>query len=246
MPLLITDDGGNLLYKSRALSKDAATLVLLCDDGQTGIVKSGTHCMYVRKIALNGHLYRFYMDFDRLTSCYGVSAAAHAADGLFDVTQLAAAPKAKISLKTLAHWFAESYGNDLRAGGIKLELRHLAHAETVCIPPNAALLCIALTVRLCACRGDTVRLSAVRDSGRVTIFADAEIGKGKKDAPEVLRTLLYEVAGAAGFAVEHAEKNGYCVWSICLAPPDIGAYGFKVPLPAGYKKNCMMYAEMFL
>lgn len=246
MPLLITDDGGNLLYKSRALGKDAATLTTLADAGQTGIVKSGTHCMYVREITLNGTLYRFYMDFDRLTSCYGVSAAAHAADGLFDVAQLAAAPKTEVSLQTLAHWFAESYGNDLRAGGIKLEIRHLAQKQVIRVRPNAAMLCIALIVRLCACRGETVRLSAVRDNGCVTIFADTEIGNSKKDAPEVLRMLLYEVAGAAGFAVEHTEKNGSCAWWLCLAPPDIGAYGLKVPLPIGYKKNCIMYTEMFL
>ena len=101
MPLLITDDSGNLLYKSRAFKTDAAAFAALISKEELGLVQSGKLRMYVREVTLGGKRYRFYLDFDRLTECYGVSAARTAADGLFDMEALASAPKVSVTLK---HW----------------------------------------------------------------------------------------------------------------------------------------------
>ena len=244
MPLLITDDSGNLLYKSRAFGLDAAAFAAFIAKEELGLVQSGKLRMYVREVTLGGKRYRFYLDFDRLTECYGVSAARTAADGLFDMEALASAPKVSVTLKTLAHWFAESYGENLRGAGIWLEVHRMARPESVDVSPNAALLCIALAVRLCACRGDTVRLSAVRDGGRITLYADTDLTK-KAETPGILLPLLYETASAVGMSVAEEERGGRYICSICLAPPDIGMHGFKVPLSPNYKKNAAFFAECF-
>jgi len=244
MPLLITDDGGKLLYKSRTFPKsDAAFIIHATADTPDGILHIEQKSIYLREVLLSGKRYRFYMDFDRLTECYGFSAE-RASEALFDLSALAK-QRQTIPLNTLTHLFADEYARALRDGGVKLSLRALAQSEAVNIPINAVLLCLTLMVRLCALHGKAVRLSAVRDSGFVTLYADADCSAQPSEAGEVLETLLHEVAAAAGLSAAYTETDGHCAWSLCLAPPDIGMAGFKVPL-ANVQANCRVYAEMFL
>lgn len=242
MPLFVTDDGGNLLYKSRATSRRAAAFSLAAEEK---IVSKDGNAVFCKEVVLGGKVYRFYVPEDSLVKYYGEQASA-AADRLFDVAHFAEMQKIGISLAVLAQHLSDKYVSLLRKSGIYIELREFARPWQVTVPPNALLLCLALMLRLCACRGKRVKLSAVQTEGRVTIFADAEVGGGFAEIPEVLTALLYETAAAVGFAVEHYERNGRVTWSLAVAPLDIGMYGLKERQLADFLENAAFYAEMFL
>ncbi len=242
MFLLITDDGGNLVYKSRAYSKNDAAFSLAAEES---ILSKGGNAAFRKDVLLDGRMYHFYVQPARMQKHFGVQAAA-AADRLFDVARFADTPAGVFSLSMLTHCLSAQYAAPLRESGVHLELRGLDRPWTVRVVPDAILLCLALMIRICACYGRRVKLSAVRTNGRVTIFADAAIGDGITEVPEVLSALLHEIAAVIGVSVEHFEKNGQATWSISLSPIDVAWFGLKVELRRAMWKQAGIYAKIWL
>lgn len=241
MPLLITDDSGNLVYKSRAFSKNGAAF--FAAEEETVAAAAG-HVALCKDVLVEGRLYHFYMEADGLHMPCGVSLT-DTVDRLFSVDRFAGEPRWQFPLLCLPQILADTYGNTLRQEGIWLEVRKLKLATTVTVPLQALLLLLALMARLCSFRGKHVCLSAVPTVGGARIFADAKIDSDGT-VPLVLTSLFYEIAAAVGFAAEHYEKNGTVTWELTLCPPDIGLLGFKAPLWERYLAICRIFAEVLL
>ena len=246
LPLIVTDESGTVLYKARGVTAaDAADAAIrsAAMARMRGLVRLADENVYIKEVSLQGKTYLFFMDFDRLCSCYGTAAAERAAAGLFNPAPYSSAASETLPLKALALLFAENYADQLRKTGIRLELRGLASDACVTVPPNAFALCLTLAVRLCAAEGDHVSLSFIKSLGRVTVFAEADGGKKKRAAEEpVLRVLLYETAAAAGFSVTETPLGGF---AIELAPFDISLAGFKAEHLQFYARSFGVYALFF-
>lgn len=242
MPLLVTDDNGNTVYKSRSVKQGIALGIAAQEQA---LVAVGGHVALCKDIRIAGSLYHFYMEADRLKVPHGARVRDVLAR-LFSLEELAAEPPKTFSLPVLPRLLADTYGKTLRQSGIQLEVRRLKLDATVSVPVNALLLSLALMVQLCAARGKHVCLSALPTENGATVFADAAIEKSDAPVPLVLNALLCEVAGAAGFQVQSYEKNGMATWELTLCPPDIGLLGFKAPTLAGYETNCRAYAAVLL
>lgn len=243
MPLLITDDGGNLVYKSRTFPKNGAAFSVAKEEP---LVSADGHAAVCKDITVDGRMYHFYIASEEMQIPHGMQYSTML-DHLFSVKQAADEEPRCIDLADLPRLFFHTYEKALRGDGIQLELRKLSVPAVVNVRPNSLLLLLALMVRLCAMRGKHVCLSATVTAEGAAVFADAKIGKGRKTAiPTVLTALLYELAAAAGFQAEYREKNGTATWSLTLCPPDIGLYGFKTAPLAGYQINCELYAAVLL
>lgn len=232
MPLLITDDGDNVVYTSRALH------------GAAAFVTPEESRFAKRTVLLAGKRYHFYLDAWRLAAEYGFTAEG-TADALFDLHALAKR-KQTVSLETLTRLFAEEYAKELRMDGVLLSLRYLAREDTVTAPVDGVLLCLALMVRICAGYGRTVQLSALRDGEVFTLFADAPRSAESIGESPFLQTLFTEVAAEAGLSATCTESDGGCTCALSLTPPDVGLMGFKQPISASSRAKCRAFMGMFL
>lgn len=248
MPLLITDGNGDIVYKGRAFSKNAAAF--LADAGESSVWENG-HVAFCKEITVDGRVYRLYIDRAGMQTMFGVRGSVQA-DRLFSVEDIVGEAKCALTLALLPQMLAHTYGKALHECGVHLDVRALKAQKTVLVPPNALLLALALMIRLCALGGKSVRLSAVPTAQGATVFADAPI-EGKRHAssplPTVLTALLYEVSAAAGFVAEYREKEQTATWSLTLCPIDIGLLGFKTASPAEletYAFRCRILAALLL
>ena len=232
MPLLITDDGDNVVYTSRALH------------GAAAFVTPEESRFAKRTVLLAGKRYHFYLDAPYLAAEYGFTIN-RTADALFDLRTISK-NKQTVSLNTLTRLFSEEYAKELRMDGVLLSLRHLASEDAVTVPVDSVLLCLTLMVRLCARYGKAVQLSALRDGTSHTLFADVQkTNECVEDCP-FLTTLLTEIAAVSGLAAEATESEyGYTV-SLALTPPDVGLMGFKQPVSPSARKKCRAFMELFL
>lgn len=243
--LLITSESGEILFHSGNVRMNDALVAALnavCMQSPRGLVAVGKARAYVKPVQLDGKTYLFFMDFDRLCKYYGVSAAERAADGLFDISAFSSAGAAKRSLHVMTQMFADCYKETLAADGATFEVQGPGREVTVCLPPNAYALCLALMIRLTARGGRYVRLSFVYSSGCVRVFADCIGGKPLPAKEETaLRVLLAEVSAAAGFAVQTTPRG----IELVLTPFDEAQIGLKADLDEHYRKNFSAFAEMF-
>lgn len=246
--LLITDADGTLLFRSREATVNHAVCAALAAAAKAqkrGLISVGNRRTYVKEVPLQGRRHLFFLDFDRLCTRFG-TAADRAAEGLFDVSTIAAQPRRTVSLRVLCRLFAEGYGEILRDAGVHPSLRVPVGDLNVSVPPNAFTLCLALLLRLGAGADGGVQVRFVRECGRVTVFADGE-GKSPLSAGEreVLTMLLYEVSGAVGFAAEMRQSGCGCSLSLALDPLDISLLGFKTDVLARYKNTMLYYISLF-
>ena len=243
--LLIASESGEILFHSGGVRlHDAldAALRAACMQSPRGLVTVGKARAYVKPVQLKGKTYLFFMDFDRLCECYGVSAAERAAEGMFDVSAFSVTGAVRRSLRALTRMFVDCYKETLAADGATFEVQGLERDVTVCLPPNAYALCLALMIRLAARGGRQVRLSFISSAGCVRVFADCVGGEPLPAKEETaLRVLLAEVSAAAGFAAEATPRGSMLV----LTPFDDGQLGLKADLDDRYRKNFRAFAEMF-
>ena len=237
-PLFVTDEAGNLIYKSGSVSMPTAFRTYLkTADSPRGISEIHGHPIYVKPVRLGGHVYRFFMDFDRLCEVYGVSAADRAADGLFDLSALETAPRQAVSLSALLSLF---YQRCPDAARVRLPKIHAPEKVTVEVAPNAFALALSLIVRLL---GGTACFSFAVECGRVTVYADGKAGS--EPAAPLFDALLREVCGAAGFALTATDRGALRSFALELTPLDPAALGLKAASLPGYEKNFALYAAWF-
>ncbi len=243
--LMIASEDGEILFHSGGVSLHgaiAAALRAVCAQSARGLVTVGKTRVYVKPVTLGGRTYLFFMDFDRFCECYGVSAAARAAEGLFDVAAFSKTGAARRSLRALTRMFADCYTDALAEDGATFEVCGLKRDVTVSLPPNAYALCLALMIRLAARGGRQVRLSFISSCSCVRVFADCAGGAPLPVKEETaLRVLLAEVSAAAGFTVEETQRG--C--ALALTPFDRGVIGLKADLDERYRKNFSVFAKMF-
>ncbi len=243
-PLLIAAESGDVLFCSGVRRRDArfAAIRTACAAHPRGILRIDDANVYVKPVTLGGRVYYFFMDFDRLCACYGVDAAPRAAEGLFDVTSFSKANAVPRSLCALTLLFESCFAEVLGAAGAHFRVELLPRDVTVCVPPNAYALCLALLIRLSAAEGREVAVSFIPSCGNVQVFADA-VGGSPCPAGEaaLLRVLLAEVSAAAGFAVEETPRG----MALSLSPLDVSLLGFKADADARRRPNFRAFVEFF-
>ena len=113
MPLLITDGNGDIVYKGRAFSKNAAAF--LADAGESSVWENG-HVAFCKEITVDGRVYRLYIDRAGMQTMFGVRGSAQA-DRLFSVEDIVGEAKCALALALLPQMLAHTYGRALHECG---------------------------------------------------------------------------------------------------------------------------------
>ncbi len=242
-PLLITDEGGAVLYKSaRAPMKRAQRVWLESAAGSMrGLVNAFGRRVLIRELMLGGRRYLLFLDFDCMRQ-YFSEGAGRAALQMFDCAQISKQARRECSLGALLRFFKETVGDPLKEEGISMRIQPPRTDAVIETAPNAFALALTLLLRLAATNGSSLLVSFVIDCGRVSVFVDSMGGKPLSVPDRGLLSLwLSEVAGAAGFVFE--ERGG----TVCLTltPLDISMLGFKSPVLDRFRRGFAYLVEIF-
>ena len=248
LPLMITDESGSVLYTDRSVKISGALHLFAsaaAKNDKKRIVYYKGKSIFVKEVSLGGKRFLFFMDTKNLCDCLGMKIDV-SNDTLFELPK-AFGEKKPFSLNGLVQIFATLYSKELFENGVRMSVHSACNEQVVNVSPAAFALCLALMVRLLASEGAVVKLSLATECARPIIYADSTGGSPlDKTATELLKTLLYEIAATAEFAVEERIQNGKHSFSLSLLPLDISLLGLKVATFDTYKKFVKLYIKMFL
>lgn len=247
-PLIISDGNGKILYSAKNISEsDAANAFLkasLPKDDCSILTEDGEK-YFVKKVILKGEIFFFFMNSETLCSCFGEKVDL-VANRLFDLTSLSAEKPQKYKLSSLLYFFLNTYADTLRDEGVKMEVRRLDCKTAVEVRPTAFILCLALMCRLAAESTRVVKLGVIDSYGTISVYVNSVGGEGIPcRINTLLKTLLYEVAGAAGFGMDEVFADGKRSFLLAPHPIDIGLLGFKAESYERFQKILSCYAAMF-
>lgn len=245
-PVIICDTDGRPVYKSRSVNSDG--FLSLCAVAKGKVKKSGItvydgKTYYFKETSLCGRKYFIISPYNTFALFKGRKG--NALEELFDINT-AKQDRVNISLEQLSELFGTAYAAELYKGGVKVVVHKLAKNVAVDLSPKLFMLSLALMAKLSS-YGGAVRFTFANECGRVTVYADSEIGNRKRrKEDEVLEFMLYEVASKAGFAVEKTGHDGKIGYALSLSPLDISLLGFKAPDKEYIEEICRCYAAIFL